>query len=1058
MYKVYCDDYLLYHSNLESLQIFHPTVELELNKTGSFEFTMYPDHPYFNMVRKLKSVITVYQDDYLLFRGRVLDDEIGWYNQKTIVCEGDLAFLIDSIQRPVTFTGTAAEFLSLVINRHNSQVEAGKRFTLGTVTVEGSLTVELTEYMDSLAMLQKYLLDSFGGYLRTRYEGGVTYLDYRSAITLLAPQSILFGKNLLDLKRIRKGSDIATALLPVGSEGLTIASVNNGLDYIVDETAKAQFGFIVKMVTFEGITDAGELLRKGQAQLAELVNQMESIELSAADLATVDKTVTSFHLGTQVRVTSDPHGLNQLFTVSKLSINLLDPASNKLVLGKTVSTFSESVVFKKGDPGKPGQPGAPGSPGKDGKDGVNGKDGQNGVGVASITEQYYLSTSATALSGGSWSGTVPAWVDGRFMWTRSVITYTNGTTVNTDPKCVTGAKGSTGSAGSPGTAGKDGVSITKVDVMYYQSTSSTALVDGSWVTTAPAWVSGRFFWEKTVVTYSNGTTAESTPVCITGQQGQTGAKGETGSPGANGKDGVGVVSITEQYYLSTSATALSGGTWSGTVPTWVDGRYMWTRSVIVYTSGTTVNTDPKCVTGAKGSTGSAGSAGAAGKDGVSITKVDVMYYQSTSSTSLAGGSWTTTAPAWVSGRFFWEKTVVTYSNGTTAESNPVCITGQQGQTGAAGANGKDGSPGAAGKDGVGVTSITEQYYLSTSATAQSGGSWSDTVPTWVDGRYMWTRSVIVYTSGTTVTTNPKCVTGAKGSTGSTGSAGAAGKDGVSITKVDVMYYQSTSSTALAGGSWVTTAPAWVNGRFFWEKTVVTYSNGTTTESTPVCITGQQGQTGAAGANGKDGNPGANGKDAAIHSLTAPTDTSYMWLDISQDPPLLKRYDSAASAWVIVNDTTAIVYNLEQNIKADIIQTKENIQMMVSDSIYLKDQTDALVSEVSSKLEQTATGFEMQFNRFNADLEAVANGADAEFEEIRKYIRFVDGQILLGEVGNELELQISNDRISFLQDGAEVAYFSNRKLYVTDTQILHSLQLGNFVFMPRASGNLSFKRI
>ena len=162
--------------------------------------------------------------------------------------------------------------------------------------------------------------------------------------------------------------------------------------------------------------------------------------------------------------------------------------------------------------------------------------------------------------------------------------------------------------------------------------------------------------------------------------------------------------------------------------------------------------------------------------------------------------------------------------------------------------------------------------------------------------------------------------------------------------------------------------------------------------------------------------------------------------------------------MIVNDTTAIVYNLEQNIKADIIQTKENIQMMVSDSIYLKDQTDALVSEVSSKLEQTATGFEMQFNRFNADLEAVANGADAEFEEIRKYIRFVDGQILLGEVGNELELQISNDRISVLQDGAEVAYFSNRKLYVTDTQILHSLQLGNFVFMPRASGNLSFKRI
>ena len=746
MYRVYCDGLLLYHSKLENLKIFNPSVELELNKTGSFNFTIYPDHPYFNLIKKLKSIITVYQDDFLLFRGRVLDDEIGWHNQKTITCEGDLAFFIDSIQRPVTFTGTVAEFLALIINRHNSQVEQEKRFTLGTVTVEGSFAVELTEYTDSLETLQKQLLDGFGGYLRTRYEDGVTYLDYKSEINLLASQTVKFGKNLLDIKRIRKGSDIATALLPLGSDGLTIASVNNGLDYIMDTTAKAQFGFIVKKATFEGVTDATELLRKGQAHLAELVNQMESIELSAADLATVDKTVTSFHLGTQVRVTSDPHGLDQLFTVSKLSINLLDPASNKLVLGKTISTFSESVVFKKGDPGKPGLPGEPGSqgsPGKDGRDGVDGKDGQDGVGVASITEQYYLSTSATALSGGSWSGTVPTWVDGRFMWTRSVITYTNGTTANTNAKCVTGAKGSTGSAGSPGANGKDGISITKVDVMYYQSTSSTALSGGSWVTTAPAWVSGRFFWEKTVVTYSNGTTAESNPVCITGQQGQTGAKGDAGSPGANGKDG---------------------------------------------------------------------------------------------------------------------------------------------------------------------------------------------------------------------------------------------------------------------------------------------------------------------QNGKDG------KDAAIQSLTAPSDTSFMWLDISQDPPLLKRYDAEAAAWVIVNDTTDIVYNLEQNIKADIIQTEQNIQMMVSESVYLKDQTDALVSEVSSKLEQTASGFEMQFNQFNADLEAVAAGTDAEFEEIRKYIRFVDGQILLGEVGNELELQISNDRISFLQDGAEVAYFSNRQLYVTDTQILHSLQLGNFAFMPRASGNLSFKKI
>lgn len=152
-----------------------------------------------------------------------------------------------------------------------------------------------------------------------------------------------------------------------------------------------------------------------------------------------------------------------------------------------------------------------------------------------------------------------------------------------------------------------------------------------------------------------------------------------------------------------------------------------------------------------------------------------------------------------------------------------------------------------------------------------------------------------------------------------------------------------------------------------------------------------------------------------------------------------------------------VYNVEQNLMASIQVSEQNIQSTVSENYYLKDDTDALISSVSTEIEQTKNSVEIQFTQFSQDIEAVANGTDAEFEEIRKYIRFVDGQILLGEVGNELELKIANDRISFLQDGAEVAYFSNRKLYVTDAEILHSLQLGRFAFMPRANGNLSFKK-
>lgn len=520
MYKVYCDNQLLYHSNLSNLQIFNPSLELELNKTGSFEFTVYPQHPRHDLIKKLKSIITVYQDDFLLFRGRVLDEEVGKLNNKTVVCEGDLAFLLDSMQRPGTLTGTVAEVLAYTIAQHNSQVEPEKQFVLGSVTVEGSLTEDLTEYTNSLETLQKRLVDVFGGYLWTRTENSITYLDYLSEFNLLASQSIELGKNLLDLKRIRKGADISTAIIPVGADGLTIATVNDGLDYLVDEEAKAQFGFIVKSVKFDNITDAAELKTAGEAHLAGFVKLPETIELTAADLATVDKSFTSFRLGTQVRVNSILHGLSGLFLVSKLSLKLLNPASNRLTLGKTVQAFSEAVK---------------------------------------------------------------------------------------------------------------GIS-----------------------------------------------------------------------------EGQGLILQTVEKNAQTASEA--------------------------------------------------------------------------------------------------------------------------------------------------------------------------------------------------------------------------------------------------------------------------------------------------------------------------------------------------------------VYNVEQNLLSTIQVSEENIKSTVAENYYLKDETEALISSVSTEIEQTKSSVEIQFTQFSQDIEAVVAGTDAEFEEIKKYIRFVDGKILLGEVGNELELQIANDRISFLQDGAEVAYFSNRKLYVSDAEILHSLQLGNFAYMPRANGNLSFKKI
>lgn len=161
-----------------------------------------------------------------------------------------------------------------------------------------------------------------------------------------------------------------------------------------------------------------------------------------------------------------------------------------------------------------------------------------------------------------------------------------------------------------------------------------------------------------------------------------------------------------------------------------------------------------------------------GAIGKNINTVDVMYYLSTSQTSLVGGSWSTTAPTWVNGKYMWSKTVTTLANGTVKESSPTCIAGAKGDT------------------GKGVKSIVEQYYLSTSSTSLKGGSWSTTAPTWQQGKYIWTRSVITYTDGSTTTTNAICVSGSKGDKGDKGDVGSNGANGTSPILLTISGQQS----------------------------------------------------------------------------------------------------------------------------------------------------------------------------------------------------------------------------------------------------------------------------
>jgi hypothetical protein len=223
-------------------------------------------------------------------------------------------------------------------------------------------------------------------------------------------------------------------------------------------------------------------------------------------------------------------------------------------------------------------------------------------------------------------------------------------------------------------------------------------------------------------------------------------KGDKGDTGSTGR---GISSIVEQYYHSTSATSPTGDSWVTTAPTWVDGKYIWTRSVITYTDATTHTTTPICVTGQKGGTGGTGA------PGTGVESVDIWYYQSASATALSGGSWSTTAPTWSDGKYVWTKTITTYTDKTTDETSAICLTGQRGAT------------------GVGIKSVTEKYL----ATASSSGvtisttGWTDAIQTiTATNKNLWNYEIITYTNNTTTTTTPVII-GVFGNTGGTGPQG-----------------------------------------------------------------------------------------------------------------------------------------------------------------------------------------------------------------------------------------------------------------------------------------------
>lgn len=352
MYRVLCDGLPIYDLRDEELVLFDPKAILEVNTAGSFDFKMPPNHPQYDIIKKMRSCVEIWHDEEQLFAGRPISDDLDFYNRKNVKCEGQLAYLNDSIQRPAEYHDmTVRGYLEALIAVHNSQVDESRQFEVGIVTVKDNndSLYRYTNYNSTWTEIKEDLIDDLGGYIRVRNHNDHRYIDYIEDFDNVCSQSIEFGENLLDCSRNTDLTDIATAVIPLGcrleesdiaalEKRLTIESVNNGLDYIVNAEAVAKYGFIVKTVTWDDVTTPEMLLYKAKRWLESEQYENMVIDVKAVDLHYTDEQIEQFKLFDLIPVHSTPHGLNRQFPLSKMTINLNNPSANTFVLGTTVNT------------------------------------------------------------------------------------------------------------------------------------------------------------------------------------------------------------------------------------------------------------------------------------------------------------------------------------------------------------------------------------------------------------------------------------------------------------------------------------------------------------------------------------------------------------------------------------------------------------------------------------------------------------------------------------------------------------------------------------------------
>lgn len=344
--------------------------------------------------------------------------------------------------------------------------------------------------------------------------------------------------------------------------------------------------------------------------------------------------------------------------------------------------------------------------------------------------------------------------------------------------------------------------------------------------------------------------------------------------------------------------------------------------------------------------------------------------------------------------------------------------------------GEDGRDGQNGRDGADGTSVTilgsyDSYadFIAAGLTGDAGDAYL------VDGDlYVWSPDTSGWINVGTIQGPP----------------GAAGSDGTSVTSTTPYYAKGLSPTVKPSDpsipGWTVRAPSLSYGEYLWCSFRVTYSAGPDSWTEPFYL---------------------KSADDLTQAGTAPENptTGTLWLDTSSEPYYLMRYDG--EDWQIVADTTDLMNTVREQYQEyfgeyeDTIADLERRMTRVTTTTMDMGQ---VVEQMSTALNMGADGVSLEFQQVLQDVRDVKGAVESQSSTLESYIRFINGTIELGRKNAKTTLVLENDQLTFYQNGVSVAYFNAGKLFVRDVQVISSLQLGRYAFIPNDSGGMALKYI